>query len=78
MSHPLIIGDKIWCPFCKSYSKFIQIRNAAKLADVHRRTIHRYIEEGKVYVVKVAGTSYRVCSGCLVNPDTTLERKLTR
>lgn len=69
MSSSQIEGDKIWCPLCKEYSKFIQIRSAAKLADVHVRTIRRYIEGGKVYTVKVAGTSYRVCSGCLIKAD---------
>jgi hypothetical protein len=40
---------------------------AAKIADIHRRTVYRYIESGDVYIVKVAGKTTRVCSGCLLN-----------
>lgn len=66
MSQPKIIGDQVWCPLCSDYSQLVRIRNAARLVDVHRRTIYRYIEEGLVHSVKVAGKSYRVCSGCLL------------
>lgn len=66
MSHPRIIGDQLWCPVCSEHAQFIKIANAAKLASVNRRTIYRYIEEGSVYSVKVAGKSYRVCSSCLL------------
>lgn len=66
MSQPKIIGDKVWCPLCNEYAQLVRIRNAARLVDVDRRTIYRYIEEGVVYVIKAAGKSYRVCSGCLL------------
>lgn len=65
-SHISIIGNKIWCPRCQEQKKFLKTHNAAALADVIRRTIYRYIDEGKIYVVKVAGNTYRVCSGCLL------------
>jgi hypothetical protein len=63
---PRIIGEQVWCPVCNDYAQFIKIANAAKLASVNRRTIYRYIEQGLVYTVKVAGKSYRVCSSCLL------------
>jgi excisionase family DNA binding protein len=66
MSHPIISGEQIWCPFCTAYVHLLRIQRAAKLADVNRRTIYRYIEGNKIYAVKVAGKSYRVCSGCLL------------
>lgn len=66
MSQPRIIGEQVWCPVCKEHAQFFKIATAAKLASVHRRTIYRYIEEGVVYTVKVAGKSYRVCSSCLL------------
>ena len=66
LARPKIIGERVWCPLCKEYTQFIKSANAAKLASVHRRTIYRYIEEGVLYTVKVAGKSYRVCSSCLL------------
>lgn len=66
MSQPRIVGDQVWCPLCTEYAQLIRIHNAARLVDVNRRTIYRYIEEGLVHAVKVAGKSYRVCSGCLL------------
>lgn len=66
MSKPRIVGEQIWCPVCNEYTQFIKIANAAKLASVHRRTIYRYVEEGIVSAVRVAGKSYRICSTCLI------------
>jgi excisionase family DNA binding protein len=42
---------------------------AAKVADVHRRTIYRYVESGEIYHLKVAGKTTRVCSGCLLKRE---------
>ena len=69
MSHitQSIQGDGIWCPLCQSHTKFLRIVNAAKIIDVHRRTIYRYIGSGAVHAVKVIGTTTRICSGCLLN-----------
>jgi len=66
MSQPRIVGEQVWCPFCNEYEQLIRISHAARLVDVHRRTIYRYIEEGLVHSIKVVGKSYRVCSGCLL------------
>lgn len=70
MSNSIVMDDKLWCPLCKDYCKLMRLQNAAKLVDVHTRTIRRYVEEGRVHAIKVAGKSYRVCSGCLLQPDT--------
>ena len=71
MDHPLFTGRRIWCPSCKDHVEFLRIEAAARLAEVSSRTIHRYIDEGRVYTFKVAGTRrYRVCSHCLLKPST--------
>jgi hypothetical protein len=66
MPKPRIAGEQVWCPICDDYAQFIKSAHAARLAGVHRRTIYRYVEEGLVYTVKVAGRSLRICSGCLL------------
>jgi predicted site-specific integrase-resolvase len=38
------------------------------MADVSSKTIYRYIEEGSVYAVRIAGKTLRVCRGCLLKP----------
>jgi excisionase family DNA binding protein len=73
MSNTLAAGVKAWCPLCRDFSTLIRVRRAARLVDMHSRTIYRYIEEGKIHAVKVGGSSYRVCTGCLVNPQSFLE-----
>jgi hypothetical protein len=64
--HTSIQNVEIWCSRCQCYTKFIKIAKAAEIADVHRRTIYRYIDTGEVQTVKVAGKTTRVCSGCLL------------
>jgi len=56
------------CPLCKKPLLLLRISRAAKIADVSSKTIYRYIEEGEVYSVKVAGKTYRVCKHCLLRP----------
>jgi len=66
MSHISITENKIWCPDCQNYKKFLKTHNAAIFANITRRTIYRYLEDGKVYAIKTVGGTYRVCSGCLL------------
>ena len=56
------------CPICKAPLRLLRISRAAKIADVSSKTIYRYVEEGNVYAVKVAGKTLRVCRGCLIKP----------
>lgn len=56
----------MWCPVCKKHLRLIKVSKAAALIDVHPRTIYRYIDEGLVYGLKVAGKTYRVCKQCLM------------
>jgi uncharacterized protein YbaR (Trm112 family) len=56
------------CPLCKNPLQLLKISRAAALADVSGKTIYRYIEEGEVYTVKVAGKTFRVCKHCLLRP----------
>lgn len=45
----------------------MRVANAARMIDVHPRTIYRYIEEGSIFALKIAGKTYRVCFSCLLN-----------
>ena len=69
MAHPIILNDQVWCPLCNDYAHLLKIGKAAKLVDVSRRTIYRYVEEGKVHSVKIVGKTMRVCSSCLLKQD---------
>jgi excisionase family DNA binding protein len=57
--------SRVWCPLCEKQVSLLRVARAAKLIDVHSRTIYRYIDEGLVYAVKVVGKTYRVCGECL-------------
>ena len=65
LQQPIIMGDKVWCPRCREYVKMVRVSGAAKLVDVNRRTIYNYIKKNKVFAVKVAGNTIRICSHCL-------------
>jgi len=54
-----ISGHRVWCPFCKRCAQLLKIPDAAKLINVNRRTIYRYIEQGAVYAVKTAGKRFK-------------------
>jgi len=69
MAHPIILGDQVWCPRCKQYVQLLKISKAARVADVSCKTVYRYVEEGKVYNVKVAGSTIRICGSCLLKHD---------
>ena len=63
---PRFVGERIWCPKCNDYARFIKSAYAARLIGVNRRTIYRYIEQGLVSSFRVVGKFYRVCSSCLL------------
>jgi hypothetical protein len=70
MTQPaLVLGDKVWCPRCSEYVKVVRVSGAAKIVDVDRRTVYNYVKKRKVYAVKVAGSTLRVCSHCLLRED---------
>ena len=66
---PLVRGDKVWCPRCKEYVKVIRVVAAARIVDVDRRTVYNYIKKDKVFAVRVAGNTIRVCSHCLLREN---------
>jgi hypothetical protein len=45
------------------------VAGAAKIVDVDRRTVYNYVKKNKVYSVKVAGSTLRVCSHCLLREN---------
>ena len=61
-----VLGDKVWCPRCAEYVKVVRVTGAAKIVDVDRRTVYNYIKKDKVYALKVAGSTLRICSHCLL------------
>ncbi len=69
MATPKVVGDRYWCPECNEHTQLLKIPHAARLVDVNRRTIYRYLEEGRIYNVRVGEKGYRVCSGCLVKKN---------
>ena len=66
---PLVRGDKVWCPRCQEYVNVIRVVAAARIVDVHRRTVYNYIKKDKVFAVRVAGNTIRVCSHCLLREN---------
>lgn len=58
-------SSSVWCPLCEKQVRLLRVTRAAKLIDVHTRTIYRYIDEGLVHAVKIVGKTYRVCGECL-------------
>ncbi len=69
MIQPIVHNNQVWCPRCNQYVQLLKISKAAKIADVSCKTIYRYIDEGRVYVVKIAGLTSRVCDSCLIKSD---------
>ncbi len=63
------MNQEVRCPLCNKQVRLLRVANAAKLVDVHPRTIYRYIEEGLVHSVKIVGKTYRVCSNCLIKSE---------
>jgi hypothetical protein len=49
--------------------KVVRVAGAAKVVDVDRRTIYNYVKKNKVFSVKVAGSTLRVCTHCLLRED---------
>jgi hypothetical protein len=68
-AQPRVLGEKVWCPRCGEYVKFVRVTQAAKIVDVDRRSVYNYVKQDKVYSMKVAGSTLRVCSHCLLRPQ---------
>ncbi len=63
---PRDAGEHLGCPLCNKHLKLIRVSTGAELIAVSPKTIYRYIDEGLVYGLKVAGKTYRVCKQCLL------------
>jgi len=70
MTQPQSESSNVWCPMYKTHVRLLRVSHAARLIDVHTRTIYRYIDEGLIYSVKVVGKTYRVCGDCLFRQST--------
>jgi hypothetical protein len=64
-----VLGDKVWCPLCNDHVKLVRVTSAAKIVDVDRRTVYKYVKTKQVFGIKVAGQTLRVCSSCLLRPN---------
>ena len=49
--------------------KVVRVAGAAKIVDVDRRTIYNYVRKNKVFSIKVAGSTLRVCTHCLLREN---------
>ena len=65
----LVQGQKVWCPRCNEYVKIVRVSHAAKIVNTDRRSIYNYIKKEKVQTFKIAGSTFRVCSHCLLRDD---------
>ena len=63
---PLVQGQKVWCSRCREYVKIVRVAAAAKIVDTDRRTIYNYVKKNKVQAFRVAGSTMRICSHCLL------------
>jgi hypothetical protein len=45
------------------------VAGAARIVDVDRRTVYNYVKKNKVYSVKVAGSTLRICTHCLLREN---------
>ena len=66
---PLVQGQKVWCSRCNEYVKIVRVATAAQIVDTDRRTIYNYIAKDKVQTFKIAGSTLRVCTHCLLRPQ---------
>jgi len=62
----MLSGNLVFCPRCAKHVSLLRISKAARIADVKPRSIYRYIEDGSVYSLKIAGKTLRVCAECLL------------
>jgi hydrogenase maturation factor HypF (carbamoyltransferase family) len=62
-------GDKVWCPACGAYVQIVRVTSAARIVDVDRRTVYNYIKTKKVFAIRIAGGTLRVCSSCLLREN---------
>lgn len=61
-------SEKDRCPICRAPLHLLRVSTAAKMADVSAKTIYRYVEEGNLYALRIAGRTLRICKGCLLKP----------
>ena len=59
---------------CNESAELLTITKAARVANVSRRTVYNYIEEGLIPIVKIAGKTIRVCSSCLLRYSDSCEK----
>ncbi len=69
MAFTYLTKSNLFCPLCQENNDFFRVTTAARIIDVNRRTIYRYIEEGKVYIFKTPGGTMRVCGSCLIKRE---------
>jgi hypothetical protein len=66
MTIPLTQNDKIHCPRCDDYHKFVRVTQAARVVDMDRRSMYNLVKRRQLHAIRVGGGTLRVCTGCLV------------
>jgi predicted transcriptional regulator len=69
MSGSIVEGNQVFCPECNRHVQLLSISRAAFLADVSKRTIYNYLEEGSVHGIRIAGKTLRVCTNSLFQTE---------
>jgi hypothetical protein len=66
----LVLGDKVWCPYCTKHVHLVRVTIAARGIDVNSRTVYNLVKRKKVFGLRIAqGRTLRVCTSCLNAQD---------
>jgi hypothetical protein len=64
------------CPLCRQATRFISVKQACEIIEVNRRTLYRYMEEGKLgYRQRPSGRGRFVCHDCLLKLPEALQEE---
>ena len=62
----LVLGDKVWCPFCAKHVHLVRVTIAARGINVHSRIVYNLVKRKQVFGLRIAqGRTLRVCTSCL-------------
>jgi hypothetical protein len=62
----LVLGDKVWCPFCTKHIHLVRVTTAARSINVPSRTVYNLVKRKKVFGLRIAQSrTLRVCTSCL-------------
>lgn len=59
--HPIVAFNRVYCPECDAHVQILRVSKAAQIADVSRKTVYAYVEEGCVHSFTVGKRYECVC-----------------